>query len=265
MRGFFLLIALLLLTVTACQPAAEDPDVPTLAVLPTLDEGADTPAATDDSAATAESTVAVTEVAAAVTEAATVRALPPTVTAAPTVTRTPTASPSPTFDFTREAARTLTAVVAETPRFATFTPNPDGSQASAGEQLADVVITEFQFQREIDLRSQDVDAIQSAVIDFIEDGIVVELTVQGEDALISGTVELAVATVANAAQISVSDVITNALIVPDEFEEAIANDLFPMIAEVLDGLLTERLGEDNDLEAIVVTEDVMELVLVVPR
>ncbi len=246
----------LLLLVAACAPAAPSatPELPTLAVLPSLTPEAaasDTPRPTDTHAPT--------------------NTVPPTSTPAPTTTPPPTRTPRPTetpratVEPTRAAISSATAAVQEAPRFATFTPNPGGAPPGTPAQLADVVITERQFQEALDVRLAGVSGIDRAVVDFVPGAITVELTALGGEALTTGLVTVSVELTGDFATISVTDIRVNALEPPPAYIEQVSVNLFPALLDTLDSILQQRLGDNQKLRAIAVTNTAIEVTLLVPQ
>lgn len=264
MRMYLLLLVVLLLA--ACQPAADDGELPTLAVLssPTPIETAEPlpsdipPTVTDDEAATPTSTLTPTLT----------RTRPPTATFTPrpASTATPTETPLP-MNLTAQAAGTATARVVEAPRLSSPTPNPSGAVVAGGtpQLVADLVITEGQFQEEVDLAVAGIESIQSAVIDFVPDGINVELTALGGQAFITGRVFVSIELVGGFIAVIPGEITVNALEPPEAYVEVVDGEFFSMMIDVLDKILTLRLGEEHDLENIVMTDTDMAVTLLVPE
>ncbi|MAS32656.1 MAG: hypothetical protein CL610_01540 [Anaerolineaceae bacterium] len=252
MKWFWILAALVGLLATACQPADQAPqELPTLAVLPSLTvpvaEATDTDAptalpATDTPASTVVSTRAATP---------TVEIAEPTETAIPSPTRPP-----------------VTIEIREEIRFATLTPVPAGQNAPARTTpmvMADAVITEPEFQAALNDVLADVDSIQLATIDFVPEGIDVELTALGGAAYMSGNVQVLIDVVGSFASISIGDVTVNAAEPPDAYLETVNGDFFAALIEAFDALLTERVGEGHDLENILLNDEAMQVFLLVPQ
>lgn len=254
MRLILSLLALLILA-SACAPANQPAtlQLPTLAVLPSLTPAVETTAAPPTDTP------------------------PPTVTAPPTATPSPTTTPSPTrtprstetprptIEPTRAAIGTATEAVLEAPRFATFTPAPGGQPPGTPAQLADVVITERQFQEALDARLVTVASIDRAVVDFVPGAINVELTALGGEALTTGIVTIAVELTGEFATISISDIRVNAPEPPPVYVETISADFFPAVLETLDSILEQRLGPNQKLRSIAVTDTAVEATLLVPQ
>lgn len=247
--------ALLLILASACAPTAPPAtlELPTLAVLPSL---------VPDQAASAAPIPSNT--------AAPTNTLAPTATLTPTETLTPTRTPRPTetpratIEPTRAAISTVTAAVLEAPRFATFTPAPGGAPPGTPAQLADVVITERQFQEALNARLIGVAGIDRAIVDFVPGAINVELTALGGEALTTGLVTVTVELTGDFATISVTDIRVNALEPPPVYVEHVSASLFPALLDTLDGILQQRLGDQQKLRAIAVTDTAIEATLLVP-
>ncbi|MBI5670176.1 MAG: hypothetical protein HZC41_19440 [Chloroflexi bacterium] len=249
----------LLIVVSACAPAAPQTtlQLPTLAVLPSLTPS-DMPVVTATAAQPTDTppptdTVPPTDT--------------PTLTITPSPTRTPrpTETPRPTIEPTRAAIGTATEAVLEAPRFATFTPAPGGPPPGTPAQLADVVISERQFQEALDARLVTVASIDRAVVDFVPGAINVELTALGGEALTTGIVVIAVELTGEFATISISDIRVNAPEPPPVYVETISTDFFPAVLETLDSILEQRLGPDQNLRSIAVTDLAIEVTLLVPQ
>jgi hypothetical protein len=247
-----LLIALLL--AAACQPASNDPQtLPTLAVLPSLtptDATTLTPTETETPGPTNTSTVTLTH------------------TPFPTFTATtrPSETPRATIEPTQAAVSTSTAAVQEAPVFSTLTPGGNVQANTTPQIIADIIITEGQFQEEMNAQVGAYAAIQQARADFVPGGINVELTALGGEAFITGNVFVAIEmTDLRAAQITIGDITVNAPEPPEAYLETVNGDFFTLMVSVLDTILTQRVGEENDLENIVVTDSALEITLLVPE
>lgn len=274
------LLVLILVFVAACQPAAQDEDaLPTLAELPSetpTDEPTDTPEPTETptDTDTPEPTDTPTETnTPAATSTATLR---------PTNTPTNTATVDPTV----AAIGTATSVVEEAPSFATLTPAPDGENltvrpTSTGtpEIVADVIITERQFQEEVDRLLFDNTSIELADINFVPGGVEVELRALGGEAFTVGTVlyefrlegdESAINNFLIIQPVDVDEFEMETLSdeedVPQGFVDVAYGDMILAILEAFDFILNQRLGEgQHDLEFITVTDDVIAVTLFVPE
>lgn len=250
----------LIVLMAACAPTSPQAtlELPTLAVLPSL-----TPL---DAPADAITETAPTDT---LTPANT---LPPSATPTQTATTRPTSTPRPTqtipatVEPTRAAINTATQAVLEAPRFSTFTPAPGGEvPAGTPAQLADVVITEQQFQEALDARLVTSASIDRAAVDFVRGAINVELTALGGEALTTGIVTISVQLTGDFATISISDIRVNAPEPPPVYVETVSADFFPAVLETLDSILEQRLGLDQKLRTIAVTDTAIEVSLLVPQ
>jgi len=247
MRRFWFLLLIVVMVSAACQPAPEpNLELPTLAVLPSL-----TPSEEPTMTATLTQTPR------------------PTNTPAPTLTSTPlpTNTPRPTntqasLDPTAAEAATSTAAAQEVPRFATLTPS--GNDAPP-QVMADVVITEAQFQEALDQQIATISSIQTARVDFVPEGIRVDLTALGGEAFITGRVMIDIQIAGSFATISISDIQVNAPEPPEAYVEVVSGQFFSAMIMTLDSILGERLGEEHNLENLVMTNTTMELYLLVPQ
>jgi hypothetical protein len=252
MRRYAIYAALVLLMIAAaaCQSTGDETvEIPTEFVLPT---------------ATATYTATVTP---SVTPTATITHTPtntPTATDTPTETATPTITVNPTL----VAIGSATAAAQEAPRYITFTPPPPGSTPIPGtpQRLADVVITERQFQEEVDGKTANMPSVSRAVADFTPEGILISLTAMGDDGAFT-TGDLLI-------RVSVTDGIAafqGELIIPEDAPEPseshilfVTNDFFLAMVEALDGILEQRLGDTHNLETLDVTNDTIDIMLLVP-
>ena len=178
----------------------------------------------------------------------------------------PTVTPSPTVDLTARAQATGTAAILEAPVISTVTPG--GSVGATPVAVADVVITEAQFQEEVSLRISQIDAIESARIFFIageNSGIRVSLRALGGEALVSGTVFVPFEATGDFVTIGGTVTIdVGSGDPPQPYVDTILNDLLPIIVESFDAILTQRLGEDQNLESMRFVDDTMQIQLIVP-
>lgn len=234
------------LALAACQPTAEDAEesLPTLAVLPSITPTDAPPAETDTPAPSDTPAVSAT------------------FTPTPTSTTTPTQA-APTV--TPNTAASQTAAAQRAPRLATLTPAPGGS-AGRPQVMADVVITEAQFQAAVNQRIITIDSIQSAQVNFVPEGIEVQLTALGGQAFTTATVLVAFELQRDFVQIMIGDIrMSVPQLEPSEaFIEVVGGDFFIMIFETFDSLITERLGEEHNLQTLVFVDDRMEISLLVP-
>jgi hypothetical protein len=133
------------------------------------------------------------------------------------------------------------------------------------QRAADVTITEGQFQEEVNLRLPNIPAIQSAKVNFVADGISVDLTALGGDAYVTGVVVVSILLTGDFATITISDIQVNAPEAPDAYLDLVTGDFFLMMLDSLDSILKQRLGPDQKLKNIVVTESAIEVTLLVPE
>ncbi len=261
MRRTRLFTALLLAALAAaCQPAAEPPPLPTLAVLDAATAPpTPTPEGAPATATTGADAAAVTAEAAATVEAT---APPPIEQASPTLIPSatppplPTATPPPTE--TAAPSATLPAV-----RLATLTPAP-GQPPTTPQALADLVITERQFQEEVDRRVASIDSIQDVRINFTPQGISAELTALGGTAFITGNVQVNVAVQGGFAVITIGDISVNAPEPPESYVLIASREFFSLLIDVLDTTLNSRLGSQFNLEELTLTDDALLVRLLVP-
>jgi len=250
----------LLIFLAACQPAAPQGELPTLAVLPSLEPSAE---------ASAMPTLTETPENTALPSETPIPSVTPTVTNTPppTFPPRPTQTPVATIEPTLAANASATAAIIEAPIFSTFTPAPGGSTVLGGTpaQLADVTITQGQFQEEVSLRLPNYPSIDRAIVDFVPGGINVELTASGGEALITGRVFVSIILTGDFATISLGEITVNAPEPPEAYVEVVTGDFFFMMVESLDAILKQRVGEEQDLESIVVTDTAMEVTLRVPQ
>lgn len=285
--AFGMVCALLL---AACQPPQDNRELPTVAVLPSetpTDVPTDTPAPTD----TPTLTLAPTDT------------LVPSATFTPTITRTPTPPPSPTptntptdtptltntprvtptSNPTQGAIASATAKILEAPTIATFTPIPPGSDAmvrptSTGTPIvaAGVVITEAQFQEQLNLVLRDIPDVQNAVVEFAPGGMFIELTASGGEALVTGRVFIRF-TVVTGEQglnnflslqppLTLDEFVMNGGgVAPERFVQIVYTDVTPAVVTALDAILNQRLGEErHNLENVIFDESAMTVSLLVP-
>ncbi|MBZ0281788.1 MAG: hypothetical protein K8L97_13700 [Anaerolineae bacterium] len=251
----------LLIILAACQPAAPQGELPTLAVLPSLEPSAE---------ASAEPTLTETPEDTPIPTETSIPSLTPTATNTPppSFTPRPTRTAIATIEPTIAANASATAAVIEAPIFSTFTPAPPGSTGPLGgtpAQLADVTITQGQFQEEVSLRLPNYPTIDRAIVDFVPGGINVELTASGGEAFITGRVFVSIILTGDFATISLGEITVNAPEPPEAYVEVVTGDFFFMMVESLDAILKQRVGEEQDLESIVVTDTAMEVTLRVPQ
>jgi hypothetical protein len=252
----YVVLILLMIAAAACQSTGDETvEIPTEFVLPT---------------ATATFTATVTP---SVTPTATITHTPtdtptPTDTATPTDTPTETATPTITVNPTLVAISSATAAAQEAPKYITFTPPPAGSTPVPGtpQRIADVVITERQFQEEVDGKTANMPSVSRAVVDFTPEGILISLTAMDDDGAFT-TGDLLI-------RVNVADGIAafqGELLMPENAPEPsesfilfATNDFFLAMVEALDGILGQRLGDTHNLETLDVTNDTIDIMLLVP-
>ncbi|MBC7871459.1 MAG: hypothetical protein H7Y09_11525 [Chitinophagaceae bacterium] len=209
-------------------------------------------------------------------EAVTLTPRPPTVTATatlePTATFVPaaTSTPNPTADTAGSSAASATAAIVEAPRFSTLTPLPSGAIAPTGapQVAADVLITQQQFQEELDLAIGDDPAIDSAFLTFDSGenpGIRINLVAYGGEALTNGSVFVAFQLSGDFVAIRVTDISVGSGEPPQRYIDVVNDILYAAVINAFDRILTQRLGETHDLQSLTMTERGMEIMLLVPR
>ncbi|GEM_PF-1051911 len=209
-------------------------------------------------------------------EAVTLTSRPSTMTATATLEPTATFEPPATSttvataDNAGSSAASATAAIVEAPRFSTLTPLPSGAVAPTGapQVAADVLITEPQFQEELDLAINDNPAIDSAFATFESGenpGIRVNLVAYGGEALTNGSVFVAFQLSGEFVAIRVTDISVGSGEPPQRYIDVVNDILYPAIINAFDRILTQRLGETHDLQSLTITESGMEIMLLVPR
>ncbi len=257
MRSNRLLAALLAaVLLAACQPQPEPPPLPTLAV---LDETAAQPTPTQESAPAAEAAAASDTPQAPPAPSDTPTALASaTLIPSATFTPPPPTAPPPTATLDLPPTPTLPAV-----RISTVTPPPGGA-VSTPLALADLVITERQFQNEIDRRVPSIDTIQRVRIDFTPQSINAELTALGGAAFVTGNVQLNIQIQGGFAVITIGDITVNAPEPPPTYIEVASREFFSLLIDALDTLLNSRLAGEFDLQELTLTDDTIEVRLLIP-
>ena len=246
----------LILVLAACQPSVQPTEVlPTVAVLPSGGT------ATINEPQTAEATAATTvEVTAENTGEATAEATESTIQ-----TETQTAVPTNTLEPTQAAISTATEKALELPVYATFSAAPVGTLPPAGNfnQVADVLINEQQFQKEIDSALPAKPSIQSAVVDFVPGAIVVRMTTNGATS-VSGTVTITVTLQNDLAAITIGDMTTDPMPPPQSYADVASVDMFQMMVGILDKIVKARIGPEQKLKSIAVTDTSINVTMLVP-
>lgn len=212
-----------------------------------------------------------------------VTTIPPTSTETSTFTHTPhpTSTPlpsiaptlTPTANPTRAFELSATAAALQAPRISTLTPIPIGADVqppvySIPVVAADIVITEQQFQDEINLRINNIPEIQSVLIDFLPGaipGIRVRLTASGGEVFVIGDVFIGFQLTGGLVAIDVLDISVGSGDPPQAFVDVAQNSLFPLVVDTFDSILTQRLGEQHDLETITITDTTMDIMLLIPE
>ncbi len=258
------LLALTLL-LAACQPNTQPTEVlPTVAVLP----GGATATVQPTEAQTAEVTAEITaEVTSEGTAEATAEATEPpeASTAEATADSRITPTANPTVEPTQAAINTATEAALEAPIYATFTAAPAGTLPAASNlnQVANVIINEAQFQEALDLALTNKPSIQSAAVDFVSGAIVVKMTTSGATP-ISGTITIPVTLQNDLASISISDITTDPMPVPQSYIDVATGDLFVMMVNTLDTIVKGRIGPEQKLKSIAVTDSTIGVTMLVP-
>jgi hypothetical protein len=167
--------------------------------------------------------------------------------------------------------------------FASLTPVPPGVTAvvrptSTGTPvvMADVIITENQFQEEVDRLLPQFPDVQRADVTFVPQGIDVELTALAEGVFTTGTVRMTFDLVGG--DEALNRFVQIGIVQPDEFvmsgEGTLSDDfidvaysqMFPLVGESFNFILNQRLGEgQHDLEFLRIVDDRMEIALLVPE
>ncbi len=259
----------LLLVLAACQPTTTPTEtLPTLAVLSGSASVEVTVEASATAAQTAEATIEA--IAESTVEATETVISPdfPTDTPEPTSTFTITprpVTPTNTVEPTQAAIGTATQAVLEAPHYATFTAAPLGTLPPTNnlKQVAAVIINEQQFQEEIDLRLLASPNIQSAVVDFVPGAIKVQMTTSGATP-ISGTVTIPVTLVNDLASITISDITSDQQPVPQSYIDVATGDLFTLMLDTLDKIVKTRIGPQQKLKSMAVTDTAIEVTMLVP-
>lgn len=201
-----------------------------------------------------------------------------TLTFTPSPTAVDTITPTPTVNVTAFAAASATAFTIERPVLVTLTPVPLGVVArptSTGtpEVIADVVITEAQYQEELDRLLADADDITDAQVDFVAGRITVLLSARTRQAITSGSF----AVFFDPSSQGFNNILTVYADNPEAFvmsdgglpgEDFIAvayEKVVPAVFEAFNTILNQRLGEGNhDLDSLVITNDSLQITLYVP-
>ena len=248
----------LILILTACQPSAQPTDaLPTVAVLPSGTTATVSPTEAQTAEATSEATAEATiestvEATAEMTSEATVEA-------------GSTAEATSTTEPTQAAINTATEAALEAPVYATFTAAPAGTlpPASNLKQVADVVINEQQFQEELNLALLSKPSIQSATVDFVPGAIVMKMTTSGATP-VSGSVTIPVTLENELASITISEITTDPMPAPQSYLDVATGDLFVIMVNTLDKIVKGRIGPEQKLKSIEVTDTTIGVMMLVP-
>jgi hypothetical protein len=259
------LIVVILLLLAACQPAADE-TLPTLAVLATSTLVTESTAELLPTQSAAEATTEPT------TPAPTETFTPspsPTSTRRPTITPTFTLTPfiptvTPTLAPAQFIEATETQAFIEAPVYRTFTPAPGGSsqQSTTPEQFADIVITEPQFQEDLDLLLSGNANFTQAVVDFVPGSVRVEVTTADG---ITGLVSIPITLVSNFVSITVDSVTVNGADAPPAYVDLIYNEFFQLFFQTLDGIVVQRVGPQQNLEFLQITDTQILASILVPQ
>jgi hypothetical protein len=96
-------------------------------------------------------------------------------------------------------------------------------------------------------------------------GISVDLTALGGEAFISGRVLVTIELTGDFATIAIGDIQVNAPEPPPAYIDIVTGDFFGMMLNVLDTILKQRLGPEQNLKDILVTEEAILVTLIVPQ
>lgn len=258
---FTLSLFALVIVLAACQPApTPEAPLPTLAILPseTLTEPP----------IEVEATLPTAEVTAGLTETVTPAVIPSeTLTPTLTATRTPRpATATLTVEPTQAAISTATQAILEAPRYSTFTPAPDNTNGGTTNVVADVSINEAQFQEEVDRNLSAYPSIDRAIVDFIDGAINVNMTITNPTlGTLSGTVTIPVILNGDLAEITISAIQSAQGNPPQAYIDVATSDLFVMMVSTLDQIVQQRVGPQQKLKSIIVTNTDIGVTLVVPK
>ncbi len=126
-----------------------------------------------------------------------------------------------------------------------------------------MLINEQQFQEAVDLALGSKPSIQSAVVDFVPGAIVVKMTTSGETP-ISGTVTIPVTLQDDLASITIRDITTDPMPAPESYTDVATGDLFVLMVDTLDKIVKARIGSEQKLKSIVVTDTTIGVTMLVP-
>jgi hypothetical protein len=264
-----MLIAALL---AGCGGGDDRPDIPTLAALGGTAEI--TPEATPFAISLTLETTAEETVIVSLTEEVTATSqitAEITVEAAATADSTPTPRPTRTISPTPANIASVTAAFVEAPVFSTLTPAPGDAgrlQTATPQIAADVIITEAQFLEELRVQIADYPNIESVTVAFEGGelpGVRVRMDAYGGQAITSGEVFVNFQLTGDFVTIAVTAISTGSGQPPQPYIEIATGDLYFAVIAAFDAILTQRLGEDHNLESITITEDAMLIMLLIPQ
>lgn len=271
MKGTTLLVWLIVvcLTLAACGGTSTQVEVPTRVSLVSSPEviaseitGQSTPEVTRQIVPTQTDAPA----SSTPTSASSATPPPPTVTPAPSNTMPP---PSPTVPPTENlpaTAAAATEIQLSSPRFATLTPG--GPLPEIPVIAADVTITSEQLRIALEQQLANSTRIEAVSLRFVtgdQPGVRVGLLAYGGEALTDGDVTIAFMLRDGFVAIQVVEVSVGSGSPPQPYLDVISTELYPALIAAFDGILTERLGPQHDLESIQFVENRMEITLLVPE
>jgi hypothetical protein len=278
------LVLVVVLVIAGCAPS-EPEALPTVAMLPTetfTPVASATPELSATPTPTATNTFTATPIPTFTDNPTLTPSNTPTQTFTPTQTNTPTNTPTPlppTANPTAFAIASATAIVIERPVFATFTPAPIGEVArptSTGtpQIIADVIISEAQFQEEVTRLLTGKTDVADAEIDFTPQGVNVTLTALGGQAFTTGSFfvyfqmsEQGFDNFVVASADSSDLFVMNGGGLPSEaFVNSAYGTVVPAVFEAFNFILNQRLGEGkHDLDNLVIDDSQMYISLLVVR
>jgi hypothetical protein len=263
MKSFWIVLLITAVVASACQQAPDESQLPTLAILPSVTP-TESSVQSVDSSPTPQPETGETATLAPTVQPATSTPVP--VGAGPTEAPPTLPPPSATSIFT--PTNTLIPLAAGEIRRATLTPVPPGGNVPIGsgsQVMADLAITEGEFQREVLQAVSTMDSVQNAEIDFVPEGIDVTLTALGGQAFVTGKVLVEIRMSGTFAAFSIAEMEVNGGEPSESFQEIATQEFFPSIVNALDTILSARLGDNHNLENIVMTDTEMRVFLLVPQ
>lgn len=263
---------LCLLAIAGCASGGDDEPLPTVM---NLADASDMPATDETTVSASEDDTPPTD--SAVDNAAASPTVTNPVSATPSLTQTPatiesTASSTPSPPAQASATpepSTPTVIIIEPVRLSTVTPIPVGADVIPPPipvVAADVVINEVEFQAALATRLPAIPEIQSVQVDFVADeGLNIRMTAAGGEVIVTGDVAIGFQLSGGLAAISIQNISVGSGDVRQSFIQVAQDQLFTAVIETFDGLLTEKLGPDHDLEQLSFTDDTMQLMLLIPE